>query len=81
MSNLPKLKVKWWSLGSQDEETTCDFEEAKDVIFGNSNWVLAFAEGEMISSYEELVKLAAQDRYKDKEVLNVTLIIPAIGGG
>ena len=81
MSNLPKLKVKWWSLGNPEEETTCDFEQAKDIVFGNRMWTLALAEGEMISSYEELVKLAAQDKHKDKEVINVTLLVPVIGGG
>ena len=81
MSNLPKLKVKWWSLGSQEEETTCDFEQAKDIVFGNRMWAVALAEGQVINSYEELVQLAAQDQHKDKEVLNVMLIVPAIGGG
>jgi len=80
MSRFPKLKVKWWSLEGQQEET-CAFEQAKDIIFGNRAWSIALAEGEMIKSYEELVQLAALDQHKDKEVLNVTLIVPVIGGG
>ncbi|MDH5695983.1 MAG: hypothetical protein OEZ00_05190 [Dehalococcoidia bacterium] len=81
MSELPKLKVKWWTLGSAEEKTTCDFEQAKDIVFGNSPAILVFAEGEMINSYEELVQLAAQDQHKDKEVLNVTLLISDTSGG
>jgi len=81
VSKLPKLKVKWWSLGSEDEETTCDFEQAKDVVFGYRPSVLAFVEGEMINSYEELVQVATQDQHKDKETLNVALIVMEIGGG
>lgn len=82
MSQLPKLKVKWWSLGCAEEETTCDFEQAKDIVFGsNSPATLVFAEGEMVNSYEELAQVAAQDRYKDKEALNVALLIAEIGGG
>jgi len=84
MSNLPKLKVRWWSLVSEEEETTCDFEQAKDIVFGSRSsrmWAFALAEGEMINSYEELIQLAAQDQHKNKEVLNVTLIVPVIGGG
>jgi len=81
MSELPKLKVKWWSLGSPDEEAICTLEQAKEVIFGNRPAVLIFVEGEMINSYEELVRLASQERYKGNEVLNVALVVADISGG
>ena len=81
MSDLPKLKVTRWSLGCQEEETTYDFEQAKDLVLANGAWSLAFAEGEVINSYEELVQLAARDQYKDREVLNLTLLVPGVGGG
>ena len=80
MSELPKINVKWWTLGSPDEETTCSLKQAKEVIFGNRPAVLVFVEGEMINSYEELVQ-AAQERYKGKEVLNVALVVADISGG
>lgn len=83
-SKLPKIRVKWLYLGSPEEETTCDFEEAKHLIFGNRInrvWSRALAEDERISSYEELVHLAAQDQHKNKEVLNITLFIPVVAGG
>jgi len=81
MPQLPKLKVKWWSLGCAEEETTCDFEQARDIVFGKSPATLVFAEGEMVNSYEELAQVAAQDQHKDKEMLNVTLLVAEIGGG
>lgn len=54
MSELPELRVKWWSLGSPDVETTCNLEQAKEIVFGNRPAVLVFLEGEMVNSYEEL---------------------------
>jgi len=81
VSQLPKLKVRWWSLGCAEEETTCDFEQAKDVVFGKSPATLIFVEGEMVNSYEELTRVAAQHQHKDKEMLNVTLLVAEIGGG
>lgn len=81
MPELPKLRVKWWSLGSPDVETTCNLEQAKEIVFGNRPAVLVFLEGEMVNSYEELVQLATQERNKGKEVLNVALVVMEIGGG
>ena len=81
MPRSPRLKVKWWSLDSREEETTCDFEQAKDIVFGHGLDVLVFVEGQMIASYEELAQLAAQDKCKDKEALEVILVATAIPGG
>ena len=84
MPKLPRLKVKWWSLDGLEEETTCDFEQAKDIVFGSQSsrmWAIALAEGQTINSYEELVQVATQDQHKDKETLNVALIVMEIGGG
>jgi hypothetical protein len=81
MSNLPKLKVKWWALGSESEETTCDFEQARDFVFGSKSSGIIFAEGRLIRSYEELVQLAVHDQHKDKEMLNVTVVVAALEGG
>ena len=81
MSKLPRLKVKWWSLEAK-EEIIIEFEQAKDEIFGNSDkWAVATAEGQAINSYEDLLQVAMQDKNKDKEVLNVMLLVPLIGGG
>ncbi len=81
MPELPRLKVKWWSLGSPEEEIICNLEQAKEVIFGNRPAALVFVEGEMINSYEELVQLAKQARYKGNEVISVAMVVTDIGGG
>ncbi|MFO7773974.1 MAG: hypothetical protein R6V59_08620 [Dehalococcoidia bacterium] len=84
MSILPKLKVTWWSLESPGRETICDFEQAKDTIFGSSSnrtWSVALAEGQAINSYQELVQLASQEEHKDKELFSIALIVSVIGGG
>jgi hypothetical protein len=77
MSKLPKLKLKS-TLGYQLGEFR-DFEQAKHSLF---DWAKTFVvvEGQVIYSYEELVQVAAQDCYKDKEYLEVVLV-RAIGGG
>ena len=81
MSKLLKLKIKWWSAGHEEEETTCDFEQAKDTIFSHGLEVLIFVEHQMITSYEGLVQLASEEQYKDKEFLEVVLVPTAIPGG
>jgi hypothetical protein len=74
MSKLPKLKVKF--LGLREEMR--DFEQGKYLLFSDS--VLILVEGQVVRSYEELVQLAAQDRYKDKESLEVLITTAAAGG-
>ena len=74
MSNLPKLKVK-----SISGEEIRDFEQGKYLPF--CDYVLILVEGKVINSYEEFVQLVAQDRYKDKEFLEVTLMPLVMGGG
>ena len=74
MSKLPKLKL---TMPNGHEEIR-DIKE-DDSIY--SNWtMLVLAGGQVVNSYEELVQLASQDQYKDKEFLEVT-IIPFIEGG
>ncbi len=41
---------------------------------------LLLVEGQLVRSYEELIKLATQDRYKNKGFLEAKLE-PLIGGG
>lgn len=79
MSDLPKLKVNW-SFG-QPSEKTCDLEQAKDFLFKYGEGILVIVEGQLIHSYEELVQLATQDPYKNKEVLNVMLFPVLVAGG
>ena len=81
MAKLPKLKIKWWSAGDGEEEVACDFEQAKDTIFSHGLEVLIYVEHQMITSYEELVQLASEEQYRDKDFLEVILVPTAIPGG
>jgi len=42
---------------------------------------MVMLEESIVHSYEQLVQLASQDEYKDKEFLKVELLPPPIGGG
>jgi len=76
MTKLPKLKVE--GLGWDVSKEVCDFEQAKYFPFGKG--VVIVAEGQVIESYDDLVQLVDQDRYKDKEFLEV-MFLPIIVGG
>ena len=79
MSKLPRLKV---ISPFKYKAEIYDMEQAKDSLFRSSDIPMnVIVEGQLIHSYEELVQLAAQDEHKNKEMLNVMLIDPAIGGG
>jgi hypothetical protein len=79
MSKLPKLKVKK-PFGYPFEEIR-NFEEAQYFLFNYGDNAIVIVEGKVINSYEELVQLAAQASYKDKEFLEVELLPAVIGGG
>ena len=76
MSKLPKLKVYQGSWGKNVE--IYDFEQVKQFPLFSGNIVVV--EGQVIHSYEELAQLAAQERYRDREFLEV-LTVAAVGGG
>ena len=80
MSKLPKLKIKKHFGGYPLEEKICDFEQAKDFLFNYGGSVIVAVERQVTHSYEELVQLATQDCYKDKEFLEVELYTRAGGG-
>ncbi len=81
MSGLPKLKVKY---DTEDEygEKLIEIEQAKDFFYGfEDGQPLVVLEGQAVYSYKELIQLASQDCYKDREFLNVELRRIALGGG
>ena len=83
MLGLPKLKVKC-KYTEQDvhDERTIELEQAKDFYYGSiAGHPLVVLEGQPVYSYEELVQLCAQDKYKDREFLKVELREIALGGG
>ncbi len=77
MPESPKLRVTHpgWVRGG-------DIRELKQAqsLFDNGGSALVTVEGQVVGSYEELVKLAKQEPYKDKEFLEVKLLL-RIGGG
>ena len=85
MSKVPKLRIKKHFGGWPPEERVCDLEQARDILlpyWPSEHWAgaLVGVEGQLIHSYEELVQLATQDNYKDREFLEVGLYTQAGGG-
>jgi len=78
MSKLPKLKVQS-PFGSGNEGDICNLEQARHRFdYGSESVVLV--DGQVVNSYEELTQVVTQERYKDKEFLEVVLL-PLIAGG
>lgn len=71
MSRLPKLKIV--RVHGYPSEEIRDFEEAKYFLFSYGPATIVVVEGHVLSSYEELLELTTQDRYRDKELLEVEL--------
>ena len=77
MTKLPKLKVQGFR--SDVSEEIRDFEQARYFPFSGPGMVIV-VEGEVVRDYEDIVQLVAQERYKDKEFLEV-MFLPIIEGG
>ncbi len=77
MSGFPKLKVTHWIDGKASQEML-EFEQAPYFLFKYD--VIVAVEGEVIRSYEELIKLASQDRFKERDFLDVQLETVIAGG-
>ena len=77
MAKLPKLKVKsspWFP-----NEEVRDIDEAKHLFFSFAGTLL-WIDGQVVTSQEELIQLAAQERYQGKEFLEAVVLLP-LGGG
>jgi hypothetical protein len=78
MSKLPKLKVQSLFESGGDSDI-CEIEQAKHrFVYGTETIVMV--EGQVVNSHEELVQLANQEPYKDKEFLEIVLLPFIIGG-
>jgi hypothetical protein len=77
MSRFPKLRVTHW-VDAHPSEEMIDFEEAPYFLFNYD--VIVAVEGEVIHSYEELIRLASQDRYRDRDFLEVQMETVVAGG-
>ena len=74
MSKLPKLKL----IMPTGHDKFREIEEVENFF---PDWGMrVLVEGQMVNSYEELVELASQDKYKNKEFLEVTLLPIIVGG-
>jgi hypothetical protein len=72
---LPKLIIK--TFGSAGEDV-CELEQARYLLDFDGRIVQV--DGQAVHSYDELVQLAAQDKYKDKEFIEVVLLPTVVGG-
>jgi hypothetical protein len=78
LSLLPKLKIR---LPSQNEaQDICTLEQAKYRFNWGHEPFLIVVEGQFVNSFDDLMKLAKQDRFKEKEFLEVE-IQPLLAGG
>jgi hypothetical protein len=75
ISRLPKLKIK---SATNIGEDVCELEQARSRL--NFNGGVLLIDGHRVRSYDELVKLAYDDAYKNREYIEVVLL-PLIGGG
>ena len=77
MSRFPKLRVTHWIDGQATREDL-EFEQAPAFLFNFD--VLVAVEGTVVRSYEELVALASEEEYRDRDFLEVRMET-IIGGG
>ena len=75
MAKSPELVIKPFGNPS---EYVLNLEEARNYLNFDSGVILI--EGRMIHSYEEFVQVVAEDKYKNRESIEVVLL-PAIIGG
>lgn len=76
---MPKVRVKSLLYGeSKKSDTTYDLEMVKKHF--DEGDAVVVVEGRLISSYDDLVNLLAQDQYKDKEPVEI-MLVPIIEGG
>ncbi len=72
---MPKLLIK--AFGDPGEDI-CELEDAK-YLFSVPNQVIVI-DGQQVRSYDELGKIAAQEKYRDQEFIEIVQI-PAVAGG
>jgi hypothetical protein len=72
---MPKLLVKFF--GDPGEEV-CELEDARYLIDFTDRIVVV--DEQEIRSYNELMKMVGQEKYRDREIIEV-IQIPAITGG
>ncbi len=80
MAGSPKLRVKKYFGSATIQQMVLDLDEAKSHLGyfwtkdGGSN-IIVSVDGQTIKSYDELVALASQDRYKNVAYIEVGLFL------
>jgi hypothetical protein len=80
MAGSPKLKVTKYFGGASVQKIEMDVEDAKSNLGyfwtpdGGSN-IIVSVEGQPIKSYEELLTVAAKDKYKNMAFIEVGLFL------
>jgi hypothetical protein len=72
---MPKLLIKVFGDPGED---MCELEEAKYFIDFSRQIIVI--DGQQIRSYDELAKVASQEKYRNQEFIEVVQV-PAITGG
>jgi PDZ domain-containing secreted protein len=72
---MPKLLIKVFGDPGED---ICELEDAKYLL--NFADRIIVVDGQGIRSYDELVNIVSQEKYRDQEFIEVVQI-PAIAGG
>ena len=78
MSTSPKLRIRLPA--PSETRDICSLEQAQYRFNWGHDPFLIVVEGKAISSYHDLMELAKQDRFKDKEFLEVE-VQPLLAGG
>ena len=76
ISLLPKIKIKLPP--GYPEEEALPFEEAKKRLDFERGMFLV--EGQRVHSYNELVRIASQDKYREQEYLEIIAVLFIAGG-
>jgi len=72
---MPKLLIKVFGDPGED---MCELEEAKYLIDFSSQIIVI--DGQQIRSYDELARIACQEKYRNQEFIEVVQV-PAVTGG
>jgi hypothetical protein len=76
ISHLPKIKINLPP--GYPAEDVFELEEARNRL--NFKRGIILVEGQRVESYDGLVRLASQDKYKNKELLEVDVVLTIAGG-
>jgi len=76
MSLFPKLKIKL--PGENQNEYIYELKDARKIL--NFSEGVFIVDGEWIHSYNELINIAKQDKFRDKEFIEVEWL-QVFGGG